>query len=183
MQLLIALVLGVPLVAITQPFLRGPPGLLLFALVLVVFALTLWKRTASLEGHVRASAEVVAEALLERARGPREEGVQQDARTVEAVRALLPGLGELESVELGNGSPAVGRSRPPHDLRGRTGASVIAITREKRVLAPEAHHVLQAGDLLALVGTRESVAEARARLTQPEPPLRDDTGAWRVTGR
>jgi CPA2 family monovalent cation:H+ antiporter-2 len=160
-QLLIVLVLGAPLVALTQPFLPGPPGLLFLALVLVVFALTLWRRAATLEGHVRASAEVVAEALLKRTHA-----AQPQAATdgLDLVRELLPGLGELESVELEEQSPAVGRSLAELDLRGRTGASVIAITRAKRMLVPQAHEVLRAGDLLALVGSRDAVTAARARL-------------------
>ena len=54
-----------------------------------------------------------------------------------------------------------------------TGAGVLAITRgDERLLIPRGGDEILAGDVLALAGTRESVAAAIALLTGPrmEPP-------------
>ena len=75
------------------------------------------------------------------------------------------------------GSGAVGRTLAQLDLRGATGATVLAIARsEAGVVAPGAGEALRAGDVLALAGTHEAVEAARRLLSSgPEPraPLPD----------
>ncbi|HEU4334824.1 MAG TPA: TrkA C-terminal domain-containing protein, partial [Candidatus Eisenbacteria bacterium] len=47
------------------------------------------------------------------------------------------------------------------DLRGRTRALIIAVVREgKHTLGPEADFVLEAGDILVLVGDHQSLEAA-----------------------
>jgi CPA2 family monovalent cation:H+ antiporter-2 len=59
----------------------------------------------------------------------------------------------------------VGRTLAELDLRGQTGATVLAIQRgSNSVSFPAAREVLQAGDVLALAGTEEAVAAARGLL-------------------
>jgi len=56
---------------------------------------------------------------------------------------------------------AVGKTLAELNLRGLTGASVLAIARgEDGVIVPVASEILRAGDLLALAGTRDAVAAA-----------------------
>ncbi|MEO8215319.1 MAG: TrkA C-terminal domain-containing protein, partial [Myxococcales bacterium] len=50
------------------------------------------------------------------------------------------------------------------DLRGHTGASVIAIQREGQAVFPAGGDVLRAGDTLLLTGTSEAVDAARQLL-------------------
>jgi CPA2 family monovalent cation:H+ antiporter-2 len=68
-------------------------------------------------------------------------------------------------VELEPGNPAVGRTLAEIKLRGLTGATVLAIQRgDESVLVPSGHERLQAGDVLAIAGTREAVEAARELL-------------------
>ncbi len=58
----------------------------------------------------------------------------------------------------------------PIDLRGRTGATVLAIWRpEGGVMVPSATEVSPAGDVLALAGTPEAVDAARDLLSGSSP--------------
>jgi CPA2 family monovalent cation:H+ antiporter-2 len=85
--------------------------------------------------------------------------------TLEEVHRLLPGLGTLSAVRLEPGSAAVGRTLSELNLRGRTGATVLAVTRrDGGVLVPAATERLREGDVLALAGTREAIAAARAAM-------------------
>ena len=177
---LIALV-GVPLVAITQPFIPPFRGAFLLALVILVLGIGFWRGTANLYGHARAGAEVIAAAL---ARQLGSAGAEPAASQAEApldwARAILPGLGEPEGLRLEAGDFAVDRTLSELSLRGRTGASVLAISRGGAgVVVPTGHEVLHAGDLLALVGPSAAIVAAAAVVRtgkEPEyipPPARD----------
>ena len=85
------------------------------------------------------------------------------------IRRLLPGMGEPTPVEVPAGSPLAGKTLAQANLRGATGATVLAILREGRgITFPAATEVLKPGDVLALAGTHEAVEAARALLT-PKP--------------
>jgi CPA2 family monovalent cation:H+ antiporter-2 len=87
------------------------------------------------------------------------------APTLDRVDQILPGLGTPATVRVAAASPAVGRSLGEIDLRGVTGATVLAIRREEGgVSLPSAREVLHAGDVLALAGSEECVAAARELL-------------------
>jgi CPA2 family monovalent cation:H+ antiporter-2 len=76
-------------------------------------------------------------------------------------------------VGIGASSPFAGRTLSEIALRGRTGATIMAISRgEEVVLVPDGHEVLQAGDVLALAGTSSAVEAARRLLEQSAPPSR-----------
>jgi CPA2 family monovalent cation:H+ antiporter-2 len=63
----------------------------------------------------------------------------------------------------------VGRTLAELDLRGLTGATVLAITRRAgAVLVPTASETLEPGDVLALAGTEEAIAAAQALLRGSE---------------
>jgi CPA2 family monovalent cation:H+ antiporter-2 len=164
LQLAAAIVLGLPLVAVTQLFLPRFVAPLAFAAVLAALAVRLWKSAEQLQGHVRAGAQVLVEALANQAR--------PDGTTpsrLPALSALFPGLGSPVPVVLAPGSPAIGKTLAGINLRGRTGATVLAIRRgEQGLLVPTGRELLQAGDVLALAGTHESVEAARALLSGAE---------------
>jgi len=162
LQLATVLLVALPLLALLQPFLSPLASALGLALMLGALVMTFWRSTADLQGHVHAGATAILEALAAPARGrPSATGA-----ALEHVGQLLPGLGEPEAFTLGAGSAAVGRSLSALDLRGLTGATVLAITRgEREIVLPSAGEVLAAGDLLALAGTHEAVAAAKELLS------------------
>ena len=168
LQLAAAIVLGLPLVAVTQLFLPRYVAALAFAVVLVLLAVRLWRSAEQLQGHVRAGAEVLVEALANQAHP---DGTPPSAQP--ALSALFPGLGSPAPVVIASGSAAVGETLAGINLRGRTGATVLAIRRGKEgLLVPTGRELLQAGDVLAVAGTHESVDAARDLLRQKKPDVR-----------
>jgi len=163
LQLAAVLTVGVPLLALTQPFLPGYLAVSGLLASLAFLGVAFWRSAVNLNGHVRAGAQVIVEALSSQAKGP--SGANTDA--LQDVRRLFPGLGEPISLRLESHSPAVGQTLAQLNLRGITGATVLAIQRrDSGVLVPTAREVLQAGDVLALGGTREAQEAARL-LLQP----------------
>ena len=164
-QLAGVLLVGTPLLAFTQPFLPAVPVVAVLALLVVVLGVTFWRSATNLQGHVRAGAEVILASLAAQSR-PRATAVGGD--TLEEIHRLLPGLGTLTAVRLDAGSGAIGLTLAQVNLRGRTGATVLAITRSQGgVIVPTATERLQAGDVLALAGTRDAVEAARATVLEP----------------
>ncbi len=162
LQVVMALLIGLPLLLVTQAFLPGFIGLALLAAVLALLGMSFWRSACNLDEHVKAGAQLVAEALAGQAAPP--------AR-LDKVESMLPGLGTLTSVKLEPGSPVIGRTLVDLDLRGRTGASVLAISRPGgAVAAPTGREPLAAGDLLGLTGTAEAVSAARALLAGDQLP-------------
>jgi CPA2 family monovalent cation:H+ antiporter-2 len=163
-QLATVIVVSVTVIAVTQPFVPAVPGAVLLLVHVAVLGVAFWRSATQLQGHVRAGAQVIVEALA-KGTGAR---ARSGTDALEQMRALLPGLGEPVAVTLSDGSPGVGRTLAALDLRGVTGAIVLAISRrDGGVLVPSALEVLQAGDILALAGTKEAVDAARA-LLEPE---------------
>ncbi|MHB8872951.1 MAG: cation:proton antiporter domain-containing protein [Myxococcaceae bacterium] len=159
LQVAILLLVGVPLLALTQPFLPGFPAALVLVSLMAVLGVAFWRSATNLQGHVRAGAEIVVQALASQAHG---KVTSDESRTLDQ---LLPGLGAPVSFELKEGSAAVGKTLAELNLRGVTGATVLAITRGGGgVLIPTAKEVLRPGDVLALAGTHEAVEAAEALL-------------------
>ncbi|MFL5272811.1 MAG: cation:proton antiporter regulatory subunit, partial [Anaeromyxobacteraceae bacterium] len=145
-----ALVL-LPVIAVTEPFVPAAAGAAVLAGALALLGIALWRSAKNLEGHVRAGALVLVEALAKGVAAPHA-SAPPDA--LAAFRNLFPGLGEPIAVRVPPGSPAVGNTLSQLAIRGATGATVLAIARGRgAVVVPGAGEVLLAGDLLALVGT------------------------------
>jgi len=76
--------------------------------------------------------------------------------------AMLPAGLEVESAVVPEGAWIAGRSLIDADLRRRTGATLVAFTRESATAVhPSPGDVLQAGDILTLVGSEQQLAAAR----------------------
>ena len=153
------LLAGAPIVALTQPFLPGHLGALVLLGVLGVLGAAVWRGAAELHGHVRAGAHVLIEALTT--------GVAPAAGAppIDQVHQLLPGIGEPIAFTVPANSPAIGRSLADLDVRGATGATILAITRRDGAIAlPGAEAVLAAGDHVAIAGSAEARAAAVALL-------------------
>jgi CPA2 family monovalent cation:H+ antiporter-2 len=181
LQLVTLLMVAIPLIAITQPFLPGYPGVALLFVIAVLLGAALWKSALNLQGHAQAGAEMIVAALK-----PQVMNDQVDAltKTMEHVATMLPGLGAPEVVRIAVNSPAVDKSLADLNIRGLTGATVLAITRSQSTLeneaalqvgVPSGSQRLQVGDVLALAGTHEAIAAARLLLV-PDNPVWDRRG-------
>lgn len=165
-QLGATLLVLLPIVAVTQPFVRGAPGAIVITVAVVVLGISFWRSTVNLHGHVRAGAQVLVEALAKQAAAG---NVPPHADALGPFRALFPGLGEPVAARLRPGSAAAGRSLSELEVRGRTGASVLAISRgDGPVIVPSADERLRNADVLALSGTHEAIASA-LELLEAEP--------------
>jgi CPA2 family monovalent cation:H+ antiporter-2 len=164
LQLTTVLIVVAPLVAITQPFLPPLAGAVFLGASVVVLAIVIWRTATDLQGHVRAAAEAIVDAID----GQSRPGAPDEAeRALQRAYQLLPGLGEPFPVRIEESSPAVGRRLSQLGLRGRTGATIVAISRgEEVVLVPDGHERLQAGDVVALAGTRNAIESAKHLLLQ-----------------
>jgi CPA2 family monovalent cation:H+ antiporter-2 len=155
-QLAIVLLVGAPLLALTQPFVPAPYGVAIIGAALVLLGVTFWRRTTDLQEHVKAGAQLILEKLSTQAAGPRR------TTGLEDIERLLPGLSPITTLRIDAHNPAVGKTLSQLNLRGLTGASVIAIRRGgSGVLVPTGHEPLRAGDLLALAGTHEAIEAAK----------------------
>jgi CPA2 family monovalent cation:H+ antiporter-2 len=165
LQIAILLVVGVPLVAVTQPFLPRFEGMAILLVSLALLAVALWRSATNLQGHVRAGAQVFLETLAAQS-GLDAQGVPASpAGGGQQLTAELPGLGNARTFRLGADSHVVGRTLRQLDLRGLTGATVIAIDREPAdVIYPTADETLRAGDTLVVTGAAEAVEAAQELL-------------------
>ena len=167
LELTILFAAGAPLVALTQPFL---PTAFPFGVVLVVgvalLGLPFWRSATNLQGHVRAGTQVILDALVAQSRSG-----QPAPSRLDDLRNLLPGIGEPRAVPVATGAPCVGRSLKELNLRGLTGATVLAIERGGgEVVFPTADEGLRENDVLVLTGTGEAVAAACELLSQTSKP-------------
>jgi CPA2 family monovalent cation:H+ antiporter-2 len=174
LQLAAILVTGVVVLAITQPFVNMVPGFFVLLLVLVFLGTALWRSATNLEGHVRAGAQLILEVL---AKSRNESPTTVDAHALDPVNDLLRGIGEPRPFRLDEHAGAVGKTLAELNLRGATGATVLAITRSGAgVLVPTGAEVLRGGDVLALAGTTDALAAATALLSQPIAASSDTKG-------
>ncbi|HEX2055162.1 MAG TPA: cation:proton antiporter, partial [Nitrospiraceae bacterium] len=75
---------------------------------------------------------------------------------------------EVEMCRVHDDSPAIGKSLAELSIRPRTGASVIAWTRNQVTQSNPSEKVrLQSGDVLTLLGSREQIRRAMALLNEP----------------
>ncbi len=167
LQLGILLMVGAPIVAITQPFVPRFPGFTLLAVMTIILGIAFWRSALNLQEHAKAGAEVIVAALTPQL--AQEDDETSLFRTMEHLAIMLPGLGEPVPVRITAASPAVDRTLAELNVRGKTGATILAITRREnsgnKVLVPSGREVLRIGDVLALAGTQESVEAAMRMLT------------------
>lgn len=171
LQIGMTIAMVVPMVALTLPFV--PPFGLTGAVVaiFVLLGISFWRTASELESHARAGAELVVHVLAK-------QGSHADTGTFEVVRGMLPGLGTIVPLEVALGSEAEGKTLGELALRGRTGATVVALSRGgQRTSFPQASTLMQAGDMLALTGSADAISAAAALLratgTSSLPSARD----------
>jgi CPA2 family monovalent cation:H+ antiporter-2 len=166
LQLAIVVVVGLPLVAVTQPFLPPFRGAAVLLFVLALLAIPFWRGATNLQGHTRAGAQALAEALANQTRVGRTEA---DSLSLDDLNQTLAGLGSPVPVAMSPDNPNVGKTLAEIKLRGITGATVLAIQRgEQSVLIPSGHERLESGDVLAVAGTNAAVDAARRILSSSD---------------
>jgi CPA2 family monovalent cation:H+ antiporter-2 len=183
LHLAILLLVGAPVVAITQPFLPPLRGALLLVIVAVILGIGIYRSATRLQDHAQAGAAIIVSALAKQmATEPAGAAVESseeavapttvdDQQMIASVHHMLPGLGDPVSVRLWPHSPGVHRTLADLNLRGLTGATVLAITRQgEPVMIPTGHEVLRDGDVLAIAGSHEAIAAAVALLRNESPP-------------
>jgi CPA2 family monovalent cation:H+ antiporter-2 len=164
LQIGIVLLVGMPMLAIFQPFLPGIPAAAILLGMLVLLGILFWRGAANLEGHVKAVSQVIVDHLrkqTETERGP------DDADALRKIQKLLPGLGHIVRLRLRSDSFSVGRTLAELNVGSLTGATVLVVLRgEGEAVIPSGKDILQTGDVLALAGTPDAVDSARKILTQ-----------------
>ncbi len=162
LQLAVVLVVGLPMLALTQPFVLGWFAPATLGLTIVVLGFIFWRTATNLQGHVKAGAGMIIEALAAQAR---RNDATADEDAFNQIKHLMPGLGEPVPLRIDENSVALGKTLAQLNLRGLTGASVLAIARgEEGVIVHMASEVLRAGDVLALAGTRDAITAATVAL-------------------
>ena len=150
-----------------QPFFPSVPGVLVLLSFCMLALIGFWRSAGDLEAHTRAGAQAVLEAFKSLTR---EQQSNSDTKEVEAIESLLPGLGEFVGLEIERGHLWVGQTLGQVNLRGLTGATVLAIRREHAdVLTPEGKVALEAADTLVLAGTKDALAAALKCYQQSAP--------------
>jgi CPA2 family monovalent cation:H+ antiporter-2 len=157
LQITTVLLLGIPLVVATQAFLPALPAVAVLIGVLALLGYGFWNSARDLQGHLRAGAQVVVAALAKQS--------ASELPSVEVARRLLPGLGDFTALRIMEGSPAAGRTLGELNLRGRTGATIVALLRgDQRIAFPEAGERLERGDLIAITGSHDAIDAAEEAL-------------------
>jgi CPA2 family monovalent cation:H+ antiporter-2 len=179
-QIAVVIAVGIPVVAITQPFLPANEGAAVFGVLTLVLFLALWRNAANLQGHARAGAQIIASALAHQMASA-DELSEPDAKWLKLANTIVPGLGEPVAIRVESTSLAAGRSLASLNLRGATGATVLAIRRgEEQIPNPLGREVIYAGDLLAVAGTRDALAVARGVLAPALPRYEDGAASAEI---
>ncbi len=170
---LTSLAMVVPLL-LMQPLLPRYSAPVFVAGFMLLLVGAVWQATRDLEGHARAGAEVIATALVQELDRNTED--HDLNRTMERMVVMLPGLGEPVLMTVAPGSRSDGRTLAEIDLRGLTGATVMAITKDaegqRRSFVPSATERLDAGDLVAVAGAPDALEAAREMIEHgTAPPL------------
>ncbi|HUJ63342.1 MAG TPA: cation:proton antiporter [Kofleriaceae bacterium] len=161
-ELAIVVTLGLPIAAVIQPLVPGG-GVALLGII-VILALVTRRSIEDFDKHVRAGSSLILEVLAR-------QGSEKARPELSEVEAVLPGFQGLVPIVLAEGAPAIGKTLAELDLRAKTGASVLAIGRDGGGIAnPRPDEPLRRGDVLALAGSDEAVAAARALLVMDSAP-------------
>jgi CPA2 family monovalent cation:H+ antiporter-2 len=175
LEIAIVFLLGLPVLLATQPFISSFRGVLVFAVILMLMGFGAWRSATNLQGHVAAGAEVLIEAL--RSSLPPEQATMElptsgltglypvdpgAADRLTTATHMLPGIGAPTPFRMEPHYASAGKTLAEVGLRGRTGATVLAISRGGvGIPAPSKIERLEAGDTLVLVGTKEALRNAR----------------------
>jgi CPA2 family monovalent cation:H+ antiporter-2 len=159
LELALSTVIALPMIAAVQPFV-GRGGVLAGGVVIILVTIT-YRSIVDFNQHVRAGSELILELLHQPA-----DPAATEQQPLSQIESVLPGFGGLVSITVDMSSGAIGKSLAELNLRARTGATVLAISRgEGGFATPQPHEPLRAGDVLALAGSDDAIAAARGAVT------------------
>lgn len=179
-EIAIVFLLGLPVLLVTQPFVPGFGGLAALGALLLLLGFGAWRSAANLQGHMAAGAEVLI-AALSSSLPPEQVTMEMPTTGLTGLYPVDPGaadrLGMATRMLPGIGAPTPFRMEPHYaaagktlaevGLRGRTGATVLAISRGGvGIPAPSKIEKLEVGDILVLVGTKEALQRAKRMLVE-----------------
>ena len=158
------------LMTVTQPFAPRIPGIAVIFAAALVLLMAIWRSAKNLQGHAVAAGEVIAAALSRRANDGASAMTSDDA--MKKMHTMLPGIGEPVAMTVMAGSYADGLTLRELNMRGLTGATVLALLRgDDQFVSPRGDQRLQNGDVIAVAGTHEAVDGVRAMVNaRSEPP-------------
>ena len=163
-ELIVFLVICMPFLALLQPFIPNFPFAFLFLLALILFGVSLWRRAANFEGHVKAVSQVIVESMMGQSGTS---GSDKDEEALQQIRKLFPELGHIATLRLQSNHDCVGKTMGEMNIGSLTRAKVMVILRgEGNSILPTGQEILLEGDLLTLAGTPEAVKAAREILNR-----------------
>lgn len=159
LQVVLLAAIGFILFLFFQALLPNSFAIALFVTYFVVLGILFFKNTESLQGHVSAGAQMIVEILS----SPQLSDATEFSQKVEKI---LPGLGNVTSLNLEKNAKSLGKSLAELNLRGLTGVAVIAIKRgEQNLMLPSATEKLKAHDILVLTGSQDAIQAAKELLS------------------
>jgi CPA2 family monovalent cation:H+ antiporter-2 len=175
-EIAIVFLVGLPVLAVSQPFLPPFRGAAVLVAVLLLLGIAAWRSARNLQGHVSAGSEVLLAALrhsLPPEQLTREftlaQTAEQPVDPLVTATYLLPGMGTPKRFVVQDDHYAAGKTLADLGIRGRTGATVLAITRgDEGIPAPSKTERMQPGDKLVLVGSQVAT-DAAMELLQYGP--------------
>jgi CPA2 family monovalent cation:H+ antiporter-2 len=180
-EIAIVFLVGLPVLAVSQPFLPPFRGAAVLVALLLLLGIAAWRSARNLQGHVSAGSEVLLAALrhsLPPEQLTREfalaQTTEQQVDPLVTATHLLPGMGTPRRFLVEDDQYAAGKSLAELGIRGRTGATVLAITRgEEGIPAPSKTERMLPGDRLVLVGSQGATDAAMELLRYgPEGQVR-----------
>jgi len=151
---------AMPAIALAQPFMQPQEGAAMIIVAIGLAGFAVWRTARRLRGRLREAASALGSAL---AGAP----VLRAGRLPAIEEETVEGFGSVTPIRIDSDSPGVAKTLDQLDLRGMTGATVVAIARgQERIMVPEGSTVICAGDTLGLVGPHESV-RAALRMLRP----------------
>ena len=171
-EVAIVFLVGLPVLAISQPFLPPFRGAAILVAVLMLLGVAAWRSARNLQGHVSAGSEVLLAALrhsLPPEQLTREHTamypVNQPVDPLVTATYLLPGMGTPRRFVVEEQHYGAGKTLAEVGIRGRTGATVLAINRgAEGIPAPSKTEKLLPGDKLVLVGSQAATDAAMTLL-------------------
>jgi CPA2 family monovalent cation:H+ antiporter-2 len=154
---------------VTQPFAPRIPGVAVVFAAGLVLLMAVWRSAKNLQGHAVAAGEVIAAALARRA--GQNAPAHDPEEAMRRMHDMLPGIGEPVAMTVALGSAADGHTLGELNMRGLTGATVLALLRgDEQFISPRGDQRLEQGDVIAVAGTHDAVSGVRAMVNPDSQP-------------